>query len=1489
MTEGIESAELVCEAFTKWGLKKYTCDIKYYTEEPLDDLFFVICSVLNLAEDKRQSKCGLGILLGFALKDQKDEEGRKIYYDKAEEGLFEDILRLVENERLIRVEGGIVSLTELGRISLKERKHYKFFSGTQEIYEHSAINSKTPMSLLMFPFYADMGISTSVKTDTAIWPEDHGIENIIYYENDQLKKRLELQSKEKSNIYFAEEQKYFEIEAPKVPVRLYKRGDEYIPVLLNGDRIAQKATELINNGLNPSKKENIILECLFQKLWNDDSAVLDYKSLEPYFDLVDYQELAKDSRVVWKDGRLFDKIVERASASCWRHITANCNVDVICKNLEKLRGLVDWPTLTERVDDSFLKNNFLTYPWDLEVISNDDERDIHVIEDLLLTGKESCEDWDWEALGERLTEDFVISHLDVVDVDLTKYTEDSEVIQNAIVSYGNRRWDWDKIEETFNLRFLLEHIEKLRHHLKFEPLFDRIFTSPIWAAEFIKSKTFRNAVENATRQGGALHSTTLNSKTYIWTNGIIDFLSSVGLILWRTTPYITGFECNPLLTWSKEFFNRYSKNVTTDEGRRFVSQQIKDADIIINANGFAWDWEAISSNTALLSDKRLFLLFGDNLTWSIVLKNQKNAPFLESIDKIDSMIGNDTDAWSSFSQIADLEYVKKTWHNLWDWQILTKRLFIGEGGISLNLNALGHKDFVSLWNWTYLSENVEIDFLKENLGKYGQYWDWNKVIPRIVPEERKFDTDLLRRYALTLAKVEDSAKRKNVWAVLTAQYTSIDDIKRIIEETGHDCSTFKWDIEQICKTKGFNIFRDLDFLKGYTDWDAISCSNAIDKCLTYNKRLGIKEKAWKEDVRKIVRDNKSRWNFYSLTRFESLKDERWFLSDYKGKIDWKHISQYSKVFCEKDKQTLNDIIEEYKSYIDFIALSKRDDVDINQIIKICPIADYDYNSLIERGKIRATMGLVTNNPKYAWDWHLITSSPDFQPTPDFLLRHIYNDINWEALSSSQDTAIWESEKLIKAVAKDARINQQINWFAITTADNFPISFSTFCVIPFEKLNWDKLSSRKEIIALLDFCKEWINWRVLSNSDNYGLGDINFLSRYADYLDWGEVCNKTRFKFSNEILEIFADYIDWTAASGSEDIEFSGQLVNKYIDRWNWAVLKTNKAFHNTVDITSLPYVKQKNIVRFVSHFNGINSEFCFDGRPKAYHFTHMDNAVKIIRSMKLQSRDLANGSFSNSAGSVVNKTDKAHKYARFYFAPKSPTQFYNEFLGKDKDDSSYYYEKAKNQKFPKCPLPVFFIFDIGEILSVFPDLCYYSNGNMQKNVAKAYRVTEKPDYIKANEIFARPDWIYKDERQQEFLVEGELDFSKLRNVQICCYNEYQANMLRKELRKEQNGSQWADIIYCNPDLYVQKNKQLTFEEERNCLKIYTDYKEPYELKISYTEGFEPTIINKDKIKGQKGNNIYMDSSVYLKKDAPFEVYFEVREPRYGSWLIYKNE
>ena len=285
--------------------------------------------------------------------------------------------------------------------------------------------------------------------------------------------------------------------------------------------------------------------------------------------------------------------------------------------------------------------------------------------------------------------------------------------------------------------------------------------------------------------------------------------------------------------------------------------------------------------------------------------------------------------------------------------------------------------------------------------------------------------------------------------------------------------------------------------------------------------------------------------------------------------------------------------------------------------------------------------------------------------------------------------------------------------------------------------------------------------------------------------------------------------------------------------------------------------------------------------PKAYHFTHMSNAISILRSMKLQSRNMAVGHFSNSAGTNVDRTSKAHRYARFYFAPKSPTQFYNECLGKD--DNMRYFENAYRLGLPKCPMPVFLIFDIKELLMTMPDKCFYSDGNMQKDASSSYKVIENPNMIKAKGIYINSKETFN-ERQQEFLIEGELDFSRLTKVQVCCFDDQQASFLRKELA----GTRWEDVIRVNNTLYSYENKQLTFIESNDSIRITSNYHLPYELRVEYTDGV-PEIVNKNMVKRQRGTNIYLASSVELKKNHSFKVYFEVDNPRRGSWLIYKND
>ena len=397
------------------------------------------------------------------------------------------------------------------------------------------------------------------------------------------------------------------------------------------------------------------------------------------------------------------------------------------------------------------------------------------------------------------------------------------------------------------------------------------------------------------------------------------------------------------------------------------------------------------------------------------------------------------------------------------------------------------------------------------------------------------------------------------------------------------------------------------------------------------------------------------------------------------------------------------MITAYKRYISFAALSEREDINLVQIVKSFPEENYDYNALIANGIWRLSLSDIENHPWYQWDWKLLSSYEFFKPTDDFLIKYADKDWDWNAISKRDSAKLWSSSAILLMMASNERIKSQVDWKTLTGRSYFPANPSLISMLPEDEVNWDKLSEADSVLSLLPDLADFLNWQEVSKNSCFPVTDISLLEEYADDLNWNIVCKRNDFVFTNEVLEKFTDMIDWTAASVSETIDFSVALVDKYVDYWDWPSLVRNKAFFNKVEIRDKGYGKQEKIISFVH---------AFPNKPRAYHFTHMSNAVRIIKSHLLQSRNKADGVFENSAGSNVDITNKAHGFARFYFVPKSPTQFYNECLGKDVNSDSRYYRKALENGLPKCPMPVFFVIDVEELLAKVPDKCFYSNGNM---------------------------------------------------------------------------------------------------------------------------------------------------------------------------------
>ena len=158
-----------------------------------------------------------------------------------------------------------------------------------------------------------------------------------------------------------------------------------------------------------------------------------------------------------------------------------------------------------------------------------------------------------------------------------------------------------------------------------------------------------------------------------------------------------------------------------------------------------------------------------------------------------------------------------------------------------------------------------------------------------------------------------------------------------------------------------------------------------------------------------------------------------------------------------------------------------------------------------------------------------------------------------------------------------------------------------------------------------------------------------------------------------------------------------------------------------------------------------------------YHFSDISNVVKILNCGKLYSRnkaiELGLMTNDNAHDDVIQHTQNHHKdYARFYFRPKTPTQYINEGI--------LPLVEVKNNA--HCPVPVFLLFDFIKILSL--DGILFSNGNIANKGVEIYENLEDLEKLEFENIFhndALPQKNYREHikycRHAEVLVKEKLE------------------------------------------------------------------------------------------------------------------------------------
>lgn len=184
-----------------------------------------------------------------------------------------------------------------------------------------------------------------------------------------------------------------------------------------------------------------------------------------------------------------------------------------------------------------------------------------------------------------------------------------------------------------------------------------------------------------------------------------------------------------------------------------------------------------------------------------------------------------------------------------------------------------------------------------------------------------------------------------------------------------------------------------------------------------------------------------------------------------------------------------------------------------------------------------------------------------------------------------------------------------------------------------------------------------------------------------------------------------------------------------------------------------------------------------------YHFSNVQNVASILNLGTIYSRNKSNQlavmGNDNASSEVIGQTDSWVKdYVRFYFRPKTPTQFNNEGFRSSYTMSSYC---------AHCPVPIFLLFDLNSVLNLKNS--YFTNSSLANNIEH-----------------------YLMNTPQEF---QELPFSKI----------YHSSPLTPDIRDEIVACRHAEIVVPHEleiDGLLQKILVRSMAEKRTLLSLLSD-------------------------------------------------------------------
>ncbi len=1540
--------------FRLWRTDKTACYVTYYQTLELTKLDKVILMTLkfngdSLYESQLAKILGFNVINEFDItpKRYKDKGEVSIFGGLLNELVSYGLIKAVENKVYVTPLGelslkkgvkyvfysGAVPLNECFDLAQKIEHDYLYFPFRDALGIVSKIQGEKKLEYTNFNM-----------------PD---IEEQLCGEPDGLVSRLLLQTAKDSSIFRAVLSTDARMGEAYVDFRLYEYNGQKYPLVFYNNEISQETNNLLFDPRNVDYVKSKIHIGEYLYLVRGSGERLTYQSLSPYMDVWNLDDFLENSLLDWNDQKLFDNIASVANGSQWASISSLCPTESLRPQLKKYEDNLDWIIISERYDDDFIVENATTYPWDIESLSAN--RSIEFVKRIIIIPElhNDSIDWDWVTLMNQLDDEFVLRYIQ--DIPFVMFSQTEKYLMahpDSIVFFPERKWDWKFISQNAHLSYLLKNIDQLGKFIYVEDIMPRAFADETWSHQYCESSAFAFAVIESKNRLATNYNA--NAANYVWSIDLIDWHEKMGFVSWKSTGYSSGLECNPYLKWTNEFFEHYKDKEFSIKGLNHISESIEDYRTIESNVDFKWSWPLLSKRDIVLGNLDFIKAHLSQLSLDVVLSSlsENDVDALYSVSEFKNVI-TAKNLWPNVTERVSETVIRHNFNDQnWDWKVLTKRFCssmhmtqLGDARwvnkldwnyLSEHLDITVIQDHLSLyidrWNWECLTRRVKHDFLVENLSEYYNYWNWNALLKSILTDDDFADESIRTQTAIIISLLDEKLSMQ-LWGLYTSRFKT-EDIINIVNDQASKTVGFKWNYKDIYNRSDFDIDSYLDnYLKlGIpVDWDELSSSNALDRILRWNKKITKDFRNWEDLVKTVLEKEEFKWNFVYLSTLTSINWCDNILKIRRDEWDWDYLSENSKCFSYNSKKPKELIkhIEMFDTYINFAILSKRKDLKLDlKTLRHHLSYPWDWAAVSNNRSVELSEKFVLEHTDYPWDWKALSSRYDCKFTIDFILENKNKDWDWQSLSRRKEIEFntnavmalyqkdWDWNELMrrKDIEPSAEllrliIDKDVNWKALSQRDDFLPSLEILNVLKDKDIDWSGISRREELtFDVIQLYKDKLDWKILSQSSHIDISNTKVLETFRDYLDWNFIsnslnfylsvdniekfqdklnwpvlCRRRDFNITEEILEKYATKLDWASISRSGIITFTQKLVDKYKNRWDWVALSENPSFRKSgVEST---FKKELNLMEF---YNELKQ---YRRTPYIYHFTHLFNAVEVIRTQKILSRNRAQelGLLKyDAAGSVVNRSAKAHPFARFYYRTGTQTQFYNECLGKDR--TMKYYDRAVANGLPMCPMPVFFKFNLQEVLSKHASQCYYSTGNMQTNWASVYRVIDDPFNIDACNLYSSGcQKAVQEKKQQEFLVKNEFDFSDFNDFQIICYDREQADILLQIF----GGNPICKHIYAVYDtenVYEGNNPPLRFERTETTLKVDTRYKGDYIFQIESDNVSKIHVINTKDIKTEKRHIMQLYNSVSVElNETPFDVYYVNMSPaaRSPRWLIYQ--